>query len=88
MVMADIIQIETLVITSAVYGCSSRGPILLMTLDGIGRVEITARELTTSRRFVRAVFRQTGIEIEPMNDRAWHRWLADCLRKNKLKVNS
>jgi hypothetical protein len=73
------------VITAATFGCSKRGLVLFLALAGVGRVEITAREMMTSRRFARAVYRQTKVEIKPMDDRVWRRWLTDCVRTARAK---
>lgn len=56
-------------ITGSVLCCTGRGLALILTLTGIGEVKIAVRDLVSSRRFARAVFRQTGFEIPLMNDR-------------------
>jgi hypothetical protein len=68
-------------IIAAQYGASRRGPAVFLTLEGVGTVEITLRELLQPRRFVRAVYKQTGrvLEAPPKGD--WHNWLNACVAR-------
>jgi hypothetical protein len=69
------------IITDARCGTSHRGPVLILTLAGVGVVEVTPRDLLRSKRFCKAVFRQTGHVLEPMANSAWQAWLSECVQQ-------
>lgn len=76
-------------ITGSCVTFSRRGQSLSMTLVGIGRIEVTLREWSSSRRFTRAVFRQTGVEIPLIDERTWRRgdWLLEHLAACQEKLS-
>jgi hypothetical protein len=72
--------------TNAVVGTSARGAtILILTLDGVGTVEITLEQLLRPKRFARAVFKQTGVVVQPPQLAVWNYWLVSCVRQARAR---
>jgi hypothetical protein len=69
------------IITGARYGANRRGPVLFLTLDGVGAVELTPRQLLHPKRFTKAVLKQSEAELHPPPAHVWRAWLHSCLQR-------
>jgi hypothetical protein len=69
-------------ITAATVGTSARGAtVLILTLAGIGKIEVTLHQLLRPKRFAKAVLDQTGITLHPPQPSTWRLWLTQCVLK-------
>jgi hypothetical protein len=73
-------------ITNAVVGTSARGATMLtLTLENVGTIEITLEQLLRPKRFARAVFKQTGIVVQPPQPAVWKMWLVSCVQQARAR---
>jgi hypothetical protein len=67
-------------ITTAMVGTSARGStVLTLTLENVGKVEVTLEQLLRPKLFAKAVLKQTGRAVTLPPKAHWHGWLNGCV---------